>query len=416
MAESETSVMDERDSRRNMWILTIGMFLMSVGYTMVIPFLPIYLLELGVSDAHVALWSGLVFSVAFLIAGIMAPIWGKMSDKRGRKLMVIRAGFALGFTYILGGFVHSAWQLFIVRALQGFANGFLPAAMTLITTSVPTAKVGYALGIFQTGMIAGQVIGPLAGGTMAKLFGMRPAFFIVGAVMTAVSVVVVKWVKEPKASLDTQNSGDVSIIEDLKIAWKNKKLMELLILFFVVQGSIIMLQPVATLYIGELVGSVNDAGMATGIILSIGGSLGAMMTPLWGKFGQQKGYYLAVCIGLISGGTLTGLQGIFPDIWVFGILQAFIGILAYGTVPSLSAAITLCTTPETRGRAFGLVTTSQQLGSMVGPLLASAVTYVVGLKDVYVFSGVIMLCTAFIVWRRHGHEFGNKPVTDMEKS
>lgn len=397
----------ETSGKRNVWILAVGMFFMSVGYTMVVPFLPVYLLELGATHSNVAMWSGLVFSVTFLIAGIMAPIWGKMSDKRGRKLMVIRAGFALAITYIMGGFIQTEWQLLGIRALQGFANGFLPAAMTLVTTSVPKDEVGYSLGIFQTGMIAGQVIGPLSGGIMADYFGMRPAFFIVGTIMIFVSLAVVKWVKEPEKSLEEQSAVEIetSIINDLKQAWKNKALVELLMLFFFMQAAILMLQPIVTLYIGQMLGSMERAGMVAGIILSTAGILASIMTPQWGKFGQRYGYYLAIAIGITSGGFLTLLQGVFSNVWVFAILQCLIGILAYGVNPSLSSAVATCTSPEFRGRAFGLVTTSQQFGCMAGPLMASIVSTYIGYYEVFIFSGTILLMIAGTVWMRHYKNF-----------
>ena len=120
--------------KRIIYILSGSAFFLSVGYTMLIPFLPVYLLELGADEHTVAVWSGFVFSITFFIAGIMAPIWGKLADKNGKKRMVIRAGIALGFCYAFAGMVQNEWQLFFARRLMGFANSFVPAAMTLLST------------------------------------------------------------------------------------------------------------------------------------------------------------------------------------------------------------------------------------------------------------------------------------------
>ena len=117
-------------------------------------------MELGVPKADVALWSGLVFGITFLIAGIMAPIWGKIADNKGKKRMALRAGFAIAVSYVLIGMVTDQYQLLMGRALVGFANGFYPAAMTMVSLSVDEKQVGRALGIFQTGLILGNVIGP----------------------------------------------------------------------------------------------------------------------------------------------------------------------------------------------------------------------------------------------------------------
>ena len=87
------------------------------------------------TKADVALWSGLVFGITFLIAGIMAPIWGKIADNKGKKRMALRAGFAIAICYVLIGLVTDQYQLLMGRALVGFANGFYPAAMTMVSRS-----------------------------------------------------------------------------------------------------------------------------------------------------------------------------------------------------------------------------------------------------------------------------------------
>ena len=149
---------------RNVWIITLAMMTLAICYTMLVPFLPVYLLELGVDKDLVALWSGAIFSITFFIAGLMAPIWGKIADKHGKKMMAVRAGFAIGISYIFLGLAQGPWQLLAARAFQGFANGFMPAAMTMVSLSVVDSQVGAALGIFQTGLILGNVVGPFMGG------------------------------------------------------------------------------------------------------------------------------------------------------------------------------------------------------------------------------------------------------------
>ena len=150
---------------------------MSASYTMLIPFLPMYLVrELGVSQSEVTMWSGVVFSVTFLIGGIMAPVWGKMADTHGKKPMAIRSGLGLALSYLLGGMVTSPEQMVGVRVLQGFAAGLWSVCLAIATSSVPVGKLGMSLGILQSGLTAGNVIGPLIGGVLASMFGMRTSF------------------------------------------------------------------------------------------------------------------------------------------------------------------------------------------------------------------------------------------------
>jgi MFS transporter, DHA1 family, multidrug resistance protein len=166
--------------RINLWVLCASVVLTSASYTMIVPFLPVYLLELGVSEQDVAMWSGAVFSISFLVGAIMAPIWGKFADKNGKRLMAIRAGLGLAIVYFLGGIVTDPAQLLGVRILQGFANGFLPASLAIISSSAPKEQLGFSLGIIQTGQIIGGVLGPLLGGSLAHVFGMRASFFVAG--------------------------------------------------------------------------------------------------------------------------------------------------------------------------------------------------------------------------------------------
>ena len=125
-------------------ILTINILFMSASYTMLIPFLPMYLTrELGVTENSVHLWSGIVFSASFLISAIMAPIWGKMADTRGKRTMALRASFLLSISYFLGGIVQSPEQLTLMRLFQGFASGLWPMDLAIMTLYAPPEKLGF---------------------------------------------------------------------------------------------------------------------------------------------------------------------------------------------------------------------------------------------------------------------------------
>ena len=118
--------------RTRLGIFAFCIYFTSASYTMCVPFLPIYLLDLGASEDNIEFWSTIVFSVSFLIGGIMAPIWGRLADKNGQKTMAVRSSFMLFFAYTLGGLVTTPLQLFFMRVLQGFANGFLPSVLSMV--------------------------------------------------------------------------------------------------------------------------------------------------------------------------------------------------------------------------------------------------------------------------------------------
>ena len=389
-----------RGGMRNVWIITISMTILAVCYTMIIPFLPIYLLELGVSKDDVALWSGLVFGITFLIAGIMAPIWGKIADNKGKKRMALRAGFAIAVSYFLIGLVTDQYQLLLGRAFVGFANGFYPAAMTMVSLSVDEKRVGRALGIFQMGLILGNVIGPFLGGAVESVVGMRPVFYVSGIAVFIATLAVLFFVKEPriaskKVEDTTETKQKTSLREDFKAVSEKPVLVRLLWIFFFMQCAIMMLQPILALYVGDMQGTMEGAAIISGSILSIGGLAGALTTNLWVRIGERRGYFRTISYCMIGSGIVLLLQSLPVGIWWFGVLQVLIGSCIVGINPSLSAAVTLNTEPGFRGRMFGMTTTAQQFGSMVGPVFASLVSTYIGISYVFSITGALLLYLGF---------------------
>lgn len=190
-------------------VLTCSTVLMSASYTMLIPFLPMYLIqELGVQTSEVNWWSSIIFAVSFLISGIFAPIWGAMSDKGSRKLMALRAASCLAITYFLGSIVQTPWQLFGVRVLQGLAAGLWPAQLAILTSVIPHKKIGFSMGLMQAGLTAGGVLGPLVGGFLAEVFGMRSTFQIAAVALTTITIALAVLIKEPPRAKPVQKSAD----------------------------------------------------------------------------------------------------------------------------------------------------------------------------------------------------------------
>ena len=398
-----TSVYDACGGMRNVWIITASMTVLAICYTMIIPFLPIYLLELGVSKDDVALWSGLVFGITFLIAGIMAPIWGKIADNKGKKRMALRAGFAIAVSYVLIGMVTDQYQLLMGRALVGFANGFYPAAMTMVSLSVDEKQVGRALGIFQTGLILGNVIGPFLGGAVESVVGMRPVFYISGIAVFIATLAVLFLVKEPKLEVENTTSKEqskqpvkaTSLREDFKSVQEQHVLIRLLWIYFFMQCVIMMLQPILALYVGDMQGTMEGAAIISGTILSIGGLAGSLTTNIWVRIGERRGYFRTISYCMLGSGVVLLLQSLPVGIWWFGVLQVLIGSCIVGINPSLSAAVTLNTEPGFRGRMFGMTTTAQQFGSMVGPVFASIVSTYIGISYVFSITGLLLLYMGF---------------------
>lgn len=380
--------------RRNLWVMAFGVMLSGSSYTMVIPFLPLYLLELGVSPEHVNMWSGLVFSATFLIAALLAPYWGRCADRTGRRRMVMRAGFSLAVVYFLGAFVSSPLELLGVRILMGFANGFVPASMAIVTASVPEEKLGFSLGIMQTALLMGGILGPLAGGVLSHLFGMRLSFVIAALAIFAATMAARLLVHEPPRP-PAECGG--SMLADVKLAFENRPLMAMLLLLFIVQVATMMLQPMLTLYIAELQGQTQGAVLAAGVVYSLAGVAGAIAAPFWGKAGQKKGFIKMLIIAFMGAGFLISGQFLVQTIYGFSALQFLFGLFIVGVYPAINTIAVSSNESGFQGRIFGLTTTANQLGSMVGPLLGGALSSWLGIRSVYLFTGSLLVTVGLVV-------------------
>lgn len=387
--------------RRNLWMLSFAVMLSGASYTMVIPFLPLYLLAIGVSQTEVNMWSGLIFSVTFLVGGLMAPYWGRCADRTGKRRMIMRAGFSLAVVYFLGAFVRNPVDLLIVRILQGFANGFVPASMAIVASSTPKDKMGFSLGFMQTALLIGGILGPLMGGSLSHFFGMRLSFVIAAGIIFLGTIGVGLFVTEPE---NTDSTCEGSIIDDLKIAFTNRKLVEMLLLLFSVQMISMMLQPLITLYVAQLQGKMEGVVLTAGIVYSLAGIAGAMAAPTWGKFGQQKGFIKMLIIAFIGAGVFNLGQFFVSTVYQFSILQFLFGLFIVGVYPAINTIAVNSTEKAFQGRIFGLTTTANQLGSMVGPLVGGVISSWLGIGPVYLFAGSVLILIGIIVFLKISRE------------
>lgn len=183
--------------KRNLAVAWLGCFLTGAAFSLVMPFLPLYVEQLGVTG-HSALnmWSGLVFSITFLFSAIASPFWGGLADRKGRKIMLLRSALGMAMIMALMGVAQNVWQFLILRALLGLLGGFIPNANALIATQIPRHKSGWALGTLSTGGVSGALLGPLAGGLLADSYGLRPVFFITASVLFLCFVVTLLCIRE----------------------------------------------------------------------------------------------------------------------------------------------------------------------------------------------------------------------------
>lgn len=382
-------------------ILVCNILFMSASYTMIIPFLPLYLAEeLGAAPEHVNLWSGVVFSASFVVSAVMAPIWGRMADTRGKRLMAMRASLLLAVSYFLGGIVQSPEELVGMRMFQGFASGLWPMDLAIMTLYAPAAKLGLCLGIMQGVMTAGGVVGPLFGGVLATAFGMRMSFFLAAGALFVNFLMFVFLIKEPPASVQAMEKQKEAPKAQPKI-WHMPLLRDMLLCGTLVSMIIMILQPVLTTYIAALAGDIPNIVFVAGLVFSLGGIAGAITAPIWGKLGQRKGFFRVMALAMVCAGVGLFVQGIPDTLVPFAVMQFTCGMFLSGIHPAINAVLAENSSAEIKGRIFGYLFSAQQVGSMAGPILGGVVATCIGMHAVFYVAGSIMVLLSLAVWGKY---------------
>ena len=392
------SAYNEENTKNTVWkknlpVLWLGVFLCCASYTSCIPFLPVYLLrELGVAPEEVNFWAGISFAVTFLGCTVMAPYWGALADHVGQRKMAIRAGYGLALSYFLTGACQDMYQLIGVRILCGLVAGFVPACMSMASSSLPESRMGWGMGLMQTAMASGSIMGPLMGGYMASWFGMRMSFYVGSLALFAATTAVMLVVKD-MTILQKGDFSAISLWRDLKDSLRNKELRFIMFMFFMIQTCVMTIQPLITLYVGQLMGAMGDEAVKmSGVIFSLAGFAGILAAPFWGKRGQRYGFVRIFALVTFAAGFINLFQIFIQDVWQFAAIQFIYGLFLAGAVPNINADLTVVTDKNTRGKAFGLSTSANQFGGVIGPLLGGALGAVLATRYVLVATGCILMC------------------------
>ncbi len=395
-------------------ILTVNVTMMSASYTMIIPFLPLYLVhELKVDPEVVNLWTGAIFAVCFAVTAVMAPVWGRLSDSRGRKLMVIRSSSLIALAYFLGGMVQTPLQLFFVRILQGFAAGLWPASLSLMSSYAPRNQAGICMGIMQSAHICGGIIGPLFGGVLAENFGMRVSFFMSGSALTLITLITLLFIKEPPRP-ETAGPGKKVQTTSFGTMLRNPSIRMLLLCSALTNMVLMMLQPIMALYVGELHGTLDDLMIVSGIVFSLSGIAGVIAAPIWGRLGQARGFFKMEVISLFAGGILTAAQFIPNTLIPFAALNFVAGLGMAGILPSANSMVVVNTKTSERGTAFGLLFSAQKIGGTAGPLISGVIATYIHISWVFPLAGSLLILMSIILLLKAPSQLRQQTGSDPE--
>jgi MFS transporter, DHA1 family, multidrug resistance protein len=376
--------------KKNLYVLWFGCFVAQVSFSLVTPFMPLFLQDDLKVTHGIETWSGLMYSVSFLTSAIMSPIWGSLADRYGRKIMFVRSGIMMGIINMLQSFVTTPEQLLALRALNGVFSGFIPSATALLATNTPEDNLGPSLGMLQTGNAAGQIMGPLVGGIAAQLLGARRTFFFAGLVLFVATLISVLGVKETRLKLADSR---MHILNDIREALANTQLRIIMFSVVFIYGAQTVLAPVITLQVAALGQSDNTSVMA-GVVYSMVGIATILGAPFWARRGERIGYKRVLVIGLVSAAIFNIPQAFTKSIFTFGALRFATGLSLAGISLSLNAITAKSVSKEFRGRAFGIFNSFGQMGSVVGPLAGGIAGTTAGLSSTFLIAAATLFFCA----------------------
>ncbi|MBD3107852.1 MFS transporter [Bacillus sp. AGMB 02131] len=380
--------------KRNLYLCWIGSFLTAAGMNLVIPFLPLYITELGETN-HIEIWSSLAFSSTFLTAAIFSPIWGKLSDRFGRKPMLLRASLGMSIIMMMIGFATSAFQLVLLRFLMGAIAGFIPAAVILVASQTPDEESGRALGLLSTGGVAGTLIGPVIGGLLADLVGFRQVFWITGALLL-ISFIVSLFLVETSSAEKRKKKSINTVTVSNKEFWGLT--LSIFVTTFILQSAMMSMQPILTLYVESLGGPVMYISLLAGIVTAISGVSNMISAPYLGKLGDRIGpqRVLNVCLAAVA--VLIACHAFVSNIWVLIVLRFLLGFGLGGLLPAVNSLLKKRVPDAILGKAYGYNQTFQYMGGVAGPIIGGIIGGSFGLPVVFIVSSTLLLVNALFVF------------------
>lgn len=384
--------------KKNLYIVWTAQFLAMVGMSSIVPFLPLFIRDLGITDINkTAQWSGWVFAAPFLLSFFMTPIWGSLGDKYGRKIMTLRAVFGLALAQFLIGFSPNVYWLFIIRIIQGGISGFIPSAMALIASNTPKEKTSYALGILQSATAAGTVLGPLIGGIGSDFFGFRFVFFFVAGLLTISGIIIYYFVTEENKP--SQKEERFSGFENFKYLLKNPILRNTGILIALTSFGIAFIRPVFVLYVETFEFGSKYLPTITGLLYSLLGIFSTVSAPFWGKFTEIETARRNIIIASIITGSMYLLHSFIENIYLLIPVRILLGIGFGALLPLMFSIISNNISMERKGGVLGAATSFQVLGNFTGPLIIGISTGILGLRESFFISALIFYIIAFITFK-----------------
>jgi DHA1 family multidrug resistance protein-like MFS transporter len=393
--------------QRNLMVCVFGSFTTLVSLSMLLPFLPLYVQQLGVaSSSAIIQWSGVAFSATFLGTAVTAPLWGHLADRYGRKPMLVRAALGMAVVMSLIGVAHDVYQLVALRLIAGLVGGYASASIVMIGTQAPRERAGWALGMLSTGALTGNLVGPLVGGFLPGWVGIRGTFFVGGAMIAVAAIATIVLVREDfdrHADASHRNVASATSSQPVRYG----VLIALLATAMMVLLANMSIEPIITVYIAQLAVPADRLARTAGIVMAAS-ALGSMLTAArLGALADRIGSWKVIILCLLATGVTMIPQAFVTHWWQLALLRVLMGMTIAGLLPAIAKLVRQAVPERHTGKTLGYLQSAQFAGQVLGPLLGGQIGARMGLHHVFFVTGALLvLCAALNQWLRPRHAHG----------
>ena len=380
--------------KRTVYISLVCVFCTAFGVSQLAPILPLYFHDLGVQTPEaMSLWSGLATGATYIIVCLAAPFWGRVADKKGRKITLIRSSFGMALCNVLIAFQTTPEGVVLIRLVQGLVSGFYSASITLIASESPIERTGWALGLLASANLAGSLIGPLLGGYIADTVGIRNDFIIVGALMGLAGVLATIFIHENY--VPQPNPEKLSIRKLKEQIPEFNSIVALCVASFIYAICIMSLQPVISVYIKGIVPSdTENLAFIAGAVFSAMGIAQLMSSSPLGKLVDKIGPRKVLVVSLIYVGILNIPQAYVSDVYQLAIIRFLQGLGLGGMLPALNTYLSSKTPREFTGQVFSYNQSCLFFGYFLGSVGGASLMAWLGFTTLFWVSGGLFIISA----------------------
>ena len=380
--------------KRTVYISLVCVFCTAFGVSQLAPILPLYFHDLGVQTPEaMSLWSGLATGATYIIVCLAAPFWGRVADKKGRKITLIRSSFGMALCNILIAFQTTPEGVVLIRLVQGLVSGFYSASITLIASESPIERTGWALGLLASANLAGSLIGPLLGGYIADTVGIRNDFIIVGTLMGLAGVLATIFIHENY--VPQPNPEKLSIRKLKEQIPEFNSIVALCVASFIYAICIMSLQPVISVYIKGIVPSdTENLAFIAGAVFSAMGIAQLMSSSPLGKLVDKIGPREVLVVSLIYVGILNIPQAYVSDVYQLATIRFLQGFGLGGMLPALNTYLSSKTPREFTGQVFSYNQSCLFFGYFLGSVGGASLMAWLGFTTLFWVSGGLFIISA----------------------